>query len=145
MSTIDHRKYKRLPAPVYLSQFEKHTWNEAVESLPPEHFGAGDTPTLVSYCQTFSLLQRINTELANQPLVVLGGNGQSTSNVLVEKQLNASAKVGQLAKILRLAPISRLATKEKASNPEFQATKMTDNDEIDQLFLNTESDDGRMQ
>jgi P27 family predicted phage terminase small subunit len=135
MSINDHRKYKRLAPPAYLSEFAKGYWKRTLAELPPEAFSIADEPVLVAYFQEFELLQKLVTQQQNQPLTVIGGNGQPAVNPISNSIAKHNASLSQLASKLRLCPQARISTKSAQSSPEFKGQKETDGDEIDQLFL----------
>lgn len=130
------RKYKRLQPPAGLGIVEQRIWHMVVESVPPQHFAECDTPILVSFCQMYVLHQRANQELMDAGIMTLvAANGAVSMHPMVNAVTKFAGALGQLSTKLRIVPQARLATKEKASNPEFEGEKETDGDSVDDLFM----------
>ena len=136
MAAKDVRRYKRIQPPVGLGIVEQRVWGMVVESVPPEHFAECDTPILVAYCQSFVQHQKACVELDElDRMTINSANGSLALHPMVSAVSKFAATLGQLATKLRIVPQARLATKEKASNPEFAGEKMTDGDSTDGLFF----------
>lgn len=130
------RQYKRVKAPLGLGPVETKVWNMVTASLPPEHFAECDIPILAVYCQTFVHHQRCVTELQEAPrMTLVAANGAVSMHPMINATAKFAGSLGQLAMKLRIIPQARLATKERASNPEFKGEKMTDGDDVDSLFF----------
>jgi len=135
MSKLAGRKYKRLQPPEGLGILAQRVWKMIVDSLPPEHFADCDSPVLSLFCRHFVQHERAMQELEASPtLTIIAGNGALSPHPMVGTIAKFAGTLGQLGNKLRIVPQSRLATKEKASNPEFAGEKETDDDEIGKLF-----------
>jgi len=130
------RKYKRLSPPPGLGIIQQRVWKMVVDALPPEHFAECDIPIMVLYVRHYVQHERAMQELEASPTIsMVAANGALGMHPMVNATAKLASTLGQLANKLRIVPQARLATKEKASNPEFKGEKESDGDETDNLFL----------
>ena len=130
------RQYKRIQPPVGMDVIAQKVWHMVVDSLPPEHFAKCDIPVLAMFCRHYVQHERAMAELESFPqITIIASNGAPGMHPMVGAVGKLSTTVAALATKLRIVPQARLATKEKASNPEFKGEKVTDGDDTDQLFL----------
>jgi P27 family predicted phage terminase small subunit len=96
-------------------------WRSIVDSLPADHFRAGDLPLLRDYCEAYDRSAQAETEIKRHGLTVLNGKGSLKANPAVAIKTAAAHTMKALAVALRLCANSR-TTPKQAGKEEKPAT-----------------------
>ena len=114
---------------------EQAVWIRVVNACTADHFNESDIPLMIGYCQVFVQLQRAITELKESPFTIMADNGKVSAHPIVAVHKSLSGTLSNLAMRLRLSPSTRISTKAAATGSALPPPKVTEGDEVDELFF----------
>lgn len=112
---LERARHKEKPLPpAYLTPGAMQVWNEVVDAVDANHFEPGDYRTLAAYCEACALLERMSSDVDDEPYTIEDDKGNVKVNPFHTLFKNTASQIQTFALRLKLAPSTR--TKDSAAS-----------------------------